>query len=151
MASLIPVTTTRIGDHLPLLDLLNSDAPLSWVRNGEGLVGWGVHATTTVSGKDRFEKARTWWHHQLETFAVANSVHGSGTGPVLFTSFSFDRNEESVLVIPKVIVGQRVHSHGLLGLAILLSQCFPNLPHNIRKAHLHSVAAASLPLHGKSA
>jgi menaquinone-specific isochorismate synthase len=70
-------------------------------------VGWGVHATTTVSGKDRFEKARTWWHHQLETFAVANSVHGSGTGPVLFTSFSFDRNEESVLVIPKVIVGQK--------------------------------------------
>ena len=107
MASLIPVTTTRIGDHLPLLDLLNSDAPLSWVRNGEGLVGWGVHATTTVSGKDRFEKARTWWHHQLETFAVANSVHGSGTGPVLFSSFSFDRNEESVLVIPKVIVGQK--------------------------------------------
>ena len=77
------------------------------MRNGEGLVGWGVHATTTVSGKDRFEKARQWWHHQLETFAVANSVHGSGTGPVLFTSFSFDRNEESVLVIPKVIVGQK--------------------------------------------
>ncbi len=107
MASLIPVTTSRIGEHLPLLDLLNTDAPLSWVRNGEGLVGWGVHATTTVSGKDRFEKARQWWHHQLETFAVDNSVHGSGTGPVLFTSFSFDRNEESVLVIPKVIVGQK--------------------------------------------
>ena len=107
MASLIPVTTSRIGEHLPLLDLLNNDAPLSWVRNGEGLVGWGVHATSTVSGKDRFEKARQWWHHQLETFAVDNSVHGSGTGPVLFTSFSFDRNEESVLVIPKVIVGQK--------------------------------------------
>ena len=107
MASLIPVTTTRIGDHLPLLDLLPDDAPLTWVRNGEGIVGWGVHAKTTVSGKDRFEKARQWWHHQLETFSVANSVHGSGTGPVLFTSFSFDRNEESVLVIPKVIVGQK--------------------------------------------
>lgn len=107
MASLIPVTTTRIGDHLPLLDLLTSDAPLSWVRNGEGLVGWGVHATTTVTGRNRFEDARDWWHHQLETFSVANSVHGSGTGPVLFTSFSFDRNEESVLVIPKVIVGQK--------------------------------------------
>jgi menaquinone-specific isochorismate synthase len=107
MPSLIPVTTTRIGDHLPLLELLTSDAPLSWVRNGEGLVGWGVHATTTVSGKDRFEKARQWWHHQLETFAVANSVHGSGTGPVLFASFSFDRNQGSVLVIPKVIVGQK--------------------------------------------
>jgi menaquinone-specific isochorismate synthase len=101
MPSLIPVTTTRIGDHLPLLELL------SWVRNGEGLVGWGVHATTTVSGRDRFEQARDWWHHQLETFAISDSVHASGTGPVLFTSFSFDRNEESVLVIPKVIVGQK--------------------------------------------
>jgi menaquinone-specific isochorismate synthase len=107
MASLIPVTTTRIGDHLPLLELLTSDAPLSWVRNGEGLVGWGVHATTTVTGRNRFEDARDWWHRQLETFAVANSVHGSGTGPVLFTSFSFDRNDESVLVIPKVVVGQK--------------------------------------------
>jgi menaquinone-specific isochorismate synthase len=107
MPSLIPVTTTRIGDHLPLLELLTSDAPLSWVRNGEGLVGWGVHATTTVSGRDRFEQARDWWHHQLETFAISDSVHASGTGPVLFTSFSFDRNEESVLVIPKVIVGQK--------------------------------------------
>jgi menaquinone-specific isochorismate synthase len=107
MASLIPVTTTRIGEHLPLLDLLADNAPLSWVRNGEGLVGWGVHATTKVSGRNRFEDARDWWHRQLETFAVANSVHGSGTGPVLFTSFSFDRNEESVLVIPKVVVGQK--------------------------------------------
>jgi len=107
MPSLIPVTTTRIGEHLPLLDLLPSDAPLSWVRNGEGLVGWGVHATTTVTGKDRFEKARDWWHRQLETLAISDSVHASGTGPVLFTSFSFDRNEESVLVIPKVIVGQK--------------------------------------------
>jgi menaquinone-specific isochorismate synthase len=34
-------------------------------------------------------------------------VHGSGTGPVLFTSFSFDRNEESVAVIPRVIVGKK--------------------------------------------
>ena len=107
MASLIPVTTSRIGEHLPLLDLLPDAHPLSWVRNGEGLVGWGVHATTTVSGRNRFEDARDWWHHQLETFSVANSVHGSGTGPVLFTSFSFDRNEESVLVIPQVVVGRK--------------------------------------------
>jgi menaquinone-specific isochorismate synthase len=134
MASLIPVTTTRIGEHLPLLDLLSSDAPLSWVRNGEGLVGWGVHARTTVSGKDRFEKAREWWHHQLETFAVANSVHGSGTGPVLFASFSFDRNDESVLVIPKVIVGTKSSQSWITWIGEATQPLLPDTPAQFAEA-----------------
>ena len=107
MSSLVPVNSVRLGEHLPLLDLLPSDSPVSWVRGGDGLVGWGTYAKTTVSGKDRFEKARQWWHKQLETFSVSNAVQTSGTGPILFTSFSFDPNEESVLLIPKVIVGMR--------------------------------------------
>lgn len=107
MHSLIPVTTTHLGEHLPLLDLLPDSNPLAWVRGGEGLVGWGIHATTTVSGPHRFEDARNWWAKQLESFAVTNSVHGNGTGPVLFTSFSFSPDEISVLVIPQVIVGMK--------------------------------------------
>lgn len=107
MPSLIPVTTTHLGEHLPLLDLLPDSNPLAWVRGGEGLVGWGIHATTTVSGPHRFEDARNWWQKQLEGFAVTNSVHGNGTGPLLFTSFSFSPDGVSVLIIPKVIVGMK--------------------------------------------
>ena len=107
MASLIPVTTTRLGEHLPLLDLLPDAQPFTWVRAGEGIVGWGVHATTTVSGPHRFADARHWWQKQLEGFAVTNTVHGNGTGPVLFSSFSFSPDDVSVLVIPKVIVGKK--------------------------------------------
>ena len=105
--ALIPVTTNRIGSHLPLLDLLPDEEQFSWVRGSEGLVGWGEYASIRVSGKNRFEEVRTWWHKHLETFSIADSVHSSGTGPVLFTSFSFDRNEESYAFIPKVVVGKK--------------------------------------------
>jgi menaquinone-specific isochorismate synthase len=106
----VQVNTSRLGAHLPLLDLLPDPNPLAWVRNGEGLVGWGVYATTKVKGPNRFEDARKWWHQQLDTFNINNEVHGPGPGPVLFTSFSFDENEESELVIPQVIVGKRNQS-----------------------------------------
>ena len=104
---LTPITTVRLGDHLPLLELLPDSNPLAWVRGGEGLVGWGVYATKIVTGPNRFAEARTWWEKQLENFVVTNSVHGSGTGPVLFTSFSFSPNDESVLVIPNIVVGSK--------------------------------------------
>lgn len=107
MPQLTAVTTARLGDHLPLLELLPDSQPLSWVRGGDGLVGWGVHATTTVKGPNRFRDARQWWREQLKKMAVTDSVHLTGTGPILFTSFSFSPEEESVLVIPKVIIGQR--------------------------------------------
>jgi menaquinone-specific isochorismate synthase len=107
MVSLVPVTTNRIGAHLPLLQLLPQGTHHSWVRAGDGLVGWGEYASIKVSGRDRFDQVRTWWHQQLETFQVSNTVHGSGTGPVLFTSFSFDRNEESIAIIPRVVIGKK--------------------------------------------
>ena len=107
MPLLIPVTTTHLGEHLPLLDLLPDSNPVAWVRGGEGLVGWGIYATTTVSGPNRFADARNWWLNQLESFAVTNSVHGNGTGPILFASFSFSAEDESVLIIPKVVVGKK--------------------------------------------
>jgi menaquinone-specific isochorismate synthase len=107
MPLLISVTTTHLGEHLPLLDLLPDSNPVAWVRGGEGLVGWGIYATTTVSGPNRFSDARNWWLNQLESFAITNSVHGNGTGPILFASFSFSAEDESVLIIPEVVVGKK--------------------------------------------
>jgi menaquinone-specific isochorismate synthase len=107
MVELVPVTTVRLGEHLPLLELLPDTQPLAWVRSGDGLVGWGTYATTTVSGPHRFADARHWWQKQLEKLAVNNTVHGSGTGPVVFASFSFSPDDISVLVIPQVVVGTK--------------------------------------------
>ena len=107
MSALVSVTTHRLALPSTLLDLLPDSSPLCWVRNGDGIVGYGRYASTVVSGAHRFSEARSWWHEQLSRFAVTNAVHGSGTGPILFTSFSFDEKEESHLVIPKVVIGKR--------------------------------------------
>ena len=103
-----PITTELLGEHAALSQLsAASELSTSWIRMGDGLVGFGEWRSTTVSGPDRFNKARAWWKEQLNSLAINNNVHGSGTGPILFTSFSFDESEESLLVIPQVVVGQR--------------------------------------------
>jgi menaquinone-specific isochorismate synthase len=84
------------------LDLVNA-----WVRSGDGLVGFGEYKKFEVKGENRFKEAKTWWEERVSEFKIQNNVHGSGTGPILFSSFSFDPNEISVLVIPEILIGQK--------------------------------------------
>jgi menaquinone-specific isochorismate synthase len=106
------VTTELLGEHPALLDIaipdLSADQELtSWVRGGDGLIGIGIYKRHVVKGSNRFVEARKWWRKEIGTMEIHNNVHGTGTGPILFTSFSFDPAEESVLVIPQVVIGQR--------------------------------------------
>ena len=108
----ISITTELLGEHPSLLDIAipefadNQDLT-SWVRGGDGLVGIGIYKRQVVTGTNRFAEARKWWRKEISTLDIHNNVHGTGTGPILFTSFSFDPAEESILVIPKVVIGQR--------------------------------------------
>lgn len=81
--------------------------PLAWIKGEEGLIGFGEYARIHVQGSERFTLARNWWQSKLRDFEIHNNVHGSGTGPILFASFSFDENDPSYLVIPRVVVGRR--------------------------------------------
>jgi menaquinone-specific isochorismate synthase len=83
------------------------DLTTTWIRSGDGLMGFGEYKKIELTGEDRFEKAKSWWQIQLSEFKIQNNVHGSGTGPILFGSFSFDPNEKSILVIPKIILGKK--------------------------------------------
>lgn len=107
----IKVRTEALGEipellHVALLDSEES-APFSWVRRDEGLIGFGEYRRIELHGNDRFEVASRWWREALRDFDIHNNVQGSGTGPILFASFSFDSNEPSVLVIPEVVIGRR--------------------------------------------
>jgi menaquinone-specific isochorismate synthase len=102
------ITTELLGDH-PLLSSISTSAELStaWIRSGDGLVGFGEYKKLEVVGADRFKKAREWWSTEIANFSIHNNVHGSGTGPILFSSFAFDENQPSVLIIPQIVIGQK--------------------------------------------
>lgn len=102
------ITTEILGEH-PLLTSISTAHSLSttWVRGGDGLIGFGVYKKFEISGKNRFNEAKKWWNSQLSEFIIQNNVHGVGTGPIVFSSFAFDSNEPSVLIIPKIIIGQK--------------------------------------------
>ena len=102
------ITTELLGDH-PLLSSISTSAQLStaWIRSGDGLVGFGIYKKYEVTGVDRFAQARSWWQSEVANFSIHNNVHGSGTGPILFTSFAFDENQPSVLIIPQIVIGQK--------------------------------------------
>lgn len=92
----------------PLLDLLPGGKSLSWVREGQGLVGWGCAARLDTSGADRFTDADAWWRQLCGHIDVDDAVGLPGCGPVAFTSLAFaDRPGDSVLVLPEVIIGER--------------------------------------------
>ncbi len=102
------ITTEILGEH-PVLTSVNTKLDLvnAWVRSGDGLVGFGEYKKFEVKGENRFKEAKTWWEERVSEFKIQNNVHGSGTGPILFSSFSFDPSEISVLVIPEILIGQK--------------------------------------------
>ena len=91
-----------------LLDLLPEQDHVSWLRRGEGLVGWGVAARLETSGPARFSDAVKWWSETIARADVDDAVGEPGSGPVCFGAFAFaDEPGDSVLVIPEVVVGRR--------------------------------------------
>ena len=104
----ILITTENLGENPVLTSVANElDLTTTWIRSGDGLIGFGEYKKIELTGEDRFEKAKAWWQTQLSEFKIQNNVHGSGTGPILFGSFSFDPNEKSILVIPEIILGKK--------------------------------------------
>lgn len=110
----IPVKTIEISHGLDLLKLLPEKNSLAWVRGGDGVIGIGEFERFEIDGgsssanhQDRFDQMRAWWHAKLAKFIVSDDLHLSGTGPLAFISAAFDPAEKSVVVIPKIIIGQR--------------------------------------------
>jgi menaquinone-specific isochorismate synthase len=102
------VRSVALDDPGDLLALLPDSSGTAWVRNGDGLVGWGVAAVLRTQGPDRFSEARAWWTEQARSAVVRDEIDLPGSGLVCFGSFAFaDAPGDSVLVVPEVVVGRR--------------------------------------------
>ena len=105
--------TVTIDDPGALLSLLpraiGPEQVSSWVRHGEGLVGWGRALGFRAGGPARFAEAQAWWRSVVDHAVVRDDVHLPGTGPLAFGSFSFsaDSPAGAMLVVPEVLVGRR--------------------------------------------
>ncbi|WP_236542121.1 isochorismate synthase [Spiractinospora alimapuensis] len=112
----LSVRTVELPDEAAaraLVDLLPEDEPMAWLRNGEGIVGWGVAARLVLPdeptlGGRRFAEARRWFSDLTERADVVDTVGLAGCGLTAFTSFTFDRySRGSLVVVPRVLVGRR--------------------------------------------
>jgi len=107
----LPPTAVRsipVSDPGDLLTRLPREHALAWVRDGEGVVGWGELARLDISGLDSLTVAEQWWDEQCSSMVVDDPVDLPGSGPVCFGSVAFDRRTaESAFVIPRVVLGRR--------------------------------------------
>ncbi len=109
VARTVPLDPGLAADLLSLLPAGGPRDACSWVRRGEGLVGWGRAATHTASGPDRFAELEAWWRGLVGSAVVRDEVDLPGTGPVAFGSVAYSPRspEGGALVVPEVVVGRR--------------------------------------------
>jgi len=99
--------SVEIDDPGDLTSLLPPDvSPLTWLRNGDGFVGWGDASSLRLSGPGRFEDADTWWSSVRDRAVVRGGDGLPGGGLIAFGSFAFTDDDVSILTVPSVLVGR---------------------------------------------
>lgn len=105
----LTVSTRLLDDPGDVLRQTLPDAPLAFVRRGDGIVGIGEALRFEFSGPDRMRDAASLWRTLAAAATVDDPVRVRGTGLVAFGAFAFadDSAATSVLVVPRVVIGRR--------------------------------------------
>ena len=108
MPDRLVVRTVPVDDPGDLIACLPHPRSVSWIRRGEGLVGWGEAARISIpAGEDRFTAGEKWLIELFDGADVRDEVGLPGCGPVAFGSFTFDPTSDgSVLVVPAAVLGR---------------------------------------------
>ena len=94
---------TRVPDEVDPREVV------AWLREGDGMVGWGRAAVVRTCADGRFEAAEAWWDRVRRDAEVEDEVRLPGSGLVAFGSFAFSprSTDESVLTVPRTLIGRR--------------------------------------------
>lgn len=103
------VETISLHDVPEILSLLPASNPLLWWRKGAGMVGLGHTLSLEFTGPNRITDAAAAWHNIVTEAEVTDPLDIPGTGLIAFGTFAFAASSAmpSVLVIPRVVIGQR--------------------------------------------
>ncbi|MDO7880879.1 chorismate-binding protein [Protaetiibacter sp. WY-16] len=93
----LEVRTVALDDAGELLEWTSPDAPLAFLRRGDGIVGLGEAVRVPAAS----------WTALADAALVDDSVGMPGSGLVAFGSFPFRRDRPQELVVPAVVVGRR--------------------------------------------
>ncbi|HHU09366.1 MAG TPA: isochorismate synthase [Intrasporangiaceae bacterium] len=109
VARTVAVPLPVAADLISVIPDLAAEDVFSWVRRGEGFVGWGRVAEVPTDGPDRFARAEAWWQDLVSTAEVYDEVGLAGTGPVALGSFAYSAASATgaSLTVPQVVVGRR--------------------------------------------
>jgi menaquinone-specific isochorismate synthase len=94
---------TRVPDEVDPREVV------AWLREGDGMVGWGSAAAVRTCGEGRFADAEAWWDRLRGIAEVDDEVRVAGSGLVAFGSFAYSAasGDTSVLTVPRVVIGRR--------------------------------------------
>lgn len=102
------VRSVEVADPGDLLCRQPQPDALTWVRNGEGLVGWGEALRLDLGAGAPITAAADALRSLVAAAVVDDEVGAPGSGLVAFFSGTFDpAREGSLLVVPSVLVGRR--------------------------------------------
>jgi len=92
----------------PLTEWVSAENPLTFQRLGQGFVGLGQALRLSFRGPERFRDASKAWRDLVASASVDDAVSRPGTGLVCFGAFTFSdtSSEESVLIVPQVVIGR---------------------------------------------
>ena len=109
VARTVPLDPALARDLIAVIPAGEATDPCSWVRRGDGIVGWGRAAAHVAHGDGRFAELEDWWRGLVGSAVVRDEVDLPGTGPVAFGSVSYAGASAAggTLVVPEVVVGRR--------------------------------------------